>query len=371
MENSQTHIYKVNNSTVELIFGDILNSQADVLVISGSIGLPMIGGLPGVVLSRAGATVLADAQKHGDTKLGDVVVTSAGTLPYKYLFQAVTVTKHAEVVAHLSDEENSQVHDYIIGQAISKSLRLMSAMDLNSIAFPCLGLGVANMGLNGVAKITAKTICEFLYRTNKAISVKIYILDTNNVYNRANYLPFFEWMAAYSHEYRRKLEMEAEAEPFNISIATAQEISSEIEKIEENPHKVFISYSSKDIEKATAIGSILDSMGVRYWMDRKSIYSGSNYKELIVKAIKTTEIVLFLSSENSNRSRNVAKEISIADENKKVIIPLRLDNYPMHERIAYDLSSIDSLDLFSMDGKSVEKLKQAIRGQLRRQTAKQ
>lgn len=361
MANSKT--YKINNSSVSLIFGDILDSKAEALVISGSIGIPMRGGLPQYVRAKASDSVLIDARKHPNAKLGDVVVTSAGNLKNKYLFQAVTVTKYSEVSAHFSCEQNPKVYEYIIGHSISKSLRLLSAMELNSIAFPCLGLGMANMPMDAVAKITAKTICQFLCRTNKSINVEIYIYDSYDVYGRFDYLPFFEWLAAYSHEYGKKIEETDTEESVAINNSIGN-IDSEIEKIEKRPHKLFFSYSRKDSEKVDALCVILDQMDIPYWIDRDGVFSGSNFKELIVKAISTTDIVLFLSSENSNRSANVAKEISIADQYDKIIIPVRLDSSPMHPKIAYDLAGIDFLDLFTFDEKSVTKLKNAILGQL-------
>lgn len=355
--------YSINNSTVSLIFGDILESNADALVISGSIGVPMRGGLPQYVRTKASDSVLVDAQKHPDAKLGDVVVTSAGNLPNKYLFQAVTVTKFSKVYPHISSEENPKVYEYIIGHAISKSLRLLSAMDLNSIAFPCLGLGMANMPMDAVAKITAKTICQFLCKTNKSLHVEIYIHDAYDVYSKFDYLPFFEWLAAYSHEYGKRIEERDGSEDI-VFTARAENIDNEIEKIDSRPHKLFFSYSRKDTEKADVLCRLLDAMDIPYWIDRDGVYSGSNFKELIVKAISTTDIVLFLSSEHSNKSTNVAKEISIADQYNKIIIPVRLDSSPMHPKIAYDLVGIDFVDLFSFDEKSIAKLKSAILGQL-------
>lgn len=363
MENSEVKTYKINNSVVKLIFGDILTSNADVLVISGSIGIPMQGGLPQYARDKAGDCVLIDTKKHSTAKLGDVVVTSAGNLSNKYLFHAVTVVKYAEVLPHTYSEDDPKIYEYIIGHSISKSLRLLSAMDLNSIAFPCLGLGMANMPIDAVAKISAKTICQFLCKTNKSINVEIYIHDSYDVYKKFDYLPFFEWLAAYSHEHRKKLEQEYDKE-FAISTISNDNLDGELEKIENRPHKIFVSYSRLDSEKADTICRLIDSMGFPYWIDRDGIFSGSNFKELIVKAISTTDIVLFLSSENSNKSINVAKEISIADQYNKLIIPVRLDSSAMHPKIAYDLAGIDFLDLFTFDEKSISKLKNAILGQL-------
>ena len=355
MENLKT--YKINNSTVTIIFGDLLTSSADALVISGSVGLPMRGGLPGIVRAKAGESVGIDASKHPDSKLGDVVVTSAGELKNKYLFQAVTVTRYTEVLPNLSRENIPQVYEYIITHAINKSLRLLSAMELNSIAFPCLGLGMANMPLEGVAKLTAKTICNFLLRTNKSITIELYIKDTYEVYNRFDYLPFFEWFAAYSYKAEKTMEgydrkiIPIVPEP----IPTPPTIKD---------HRVFISYSRKDSEIAKRICDLLDNMNVSYWIDTDGVYSGDHFKEIIVKAISSSEIVMFLSSEYSNQSDNVAKEISLADKYDKIIIPVRLDNSPMHPRIDYDLSGIDFVDLYSFEEKSIAKLRNAILGHL-------
>jgi len=48
----------------------------------------------------------------------------------------------------------------------------------------------------------------------------------------------------------------------------------------------------------------------------------------IVDAIEKSDLVLFISSVNSNASHNVAKEISIADKFKKTILPVRIDDAP-------------------------------------------
>ena len=48
-----------------------------------------------------------------------------------------------------------------------------------------------------------------------------------------------------------------------------------------------------------------------------------------------------MSSENSNKSRNVVSEVSIAVEYGKKIIPVRLDMSPYSESIEYDIINHD------------------------------
>lgn len=354
--------YKINNSTIRVIYGDLLSSSADAIVISGSVGLPMMGGLPQLVRGKAGEFVASDAAKHPDAKLGDVVVTTAGQLKNKYLFQAVTVSEYRDTLPDVSREQTPEVYEYILTHAINKSLRLLSAMELNSIAFPCLGLGMANMPIEGVAKLTAKTISNFLMRTNKSVSVELYIKDTYDVYSRFDYLPFFEWFAAYSYKAEKSIESENQVEGFDDLNFGDVEIPG-VETLNKG-HRVFISYSRKDSEIAKGICDTLNKLSIPYWIDIDGVYSGANFKEVIVKAISSSEIVLFLSSENSNKSDNVAKEISIADKYGKVIIPVRLDMSPMNPKMDYDLAGIDFVDLFSFEEKSLTKLRNAILGHL-------
>lgn len=105
-------------------------------------------------------------------------------------------------------------------------------------------------------------------------------------------------------------------------------------------------------------------MDIPYWIDIDGSYSGENFKEIIVKTLKRVDLVLFISSEQSNKSNNVAKEINIADKLNKTIIPIRLDNYPYASRIEYDLIGIDYIDYIDRNPIALEKLRKSILGRL-------
>ena len=78
--------------------------------------------------------------------------------------------------------------------------------------------------------------------------------------------------------------------------------------------------------------------------DFDGIFSGENFKEVIVDAIETAKVVIFVSSVNSNASRYVIREIGCAVQRNKTIIPLMLDNSPYAKSIAYDIGDIDQID---------------------------
>lgn len=61
-------------------------------------------------------------------------------------------------------------------------------------------------------------------------------------------------------------------------------------------------------------------------------------------AIDTAQVVLFISSEHSNESVNVIREIGYAVKQNKIIIPILLDEYPYAKSIRLDIADIDQIN---------------------------
>ena len=76
--------YKFNNSEVKIIFGNILDSLASVIVSSDDSEISMGGGVSGSILEAGGQVVQDDAQRKLPVDLGDVVVSTSGNLQYQY-----------------------------------------------------------------------------------------------------------------------------------------------------------------------------------------------------------------------------------------------------------------------------------------------
>jgi hypothetical protein len=73
--------YQVGPSTLSLEFGEITTSTAAVLVSSDDSYLTMGGGVSAAIRRAAGQGILLEVAKKIPAKLGDVVVTGAGSLP--------------------------------------------------------------------------------------------------------------------------------------------------------------------------------------------------------------------------------------------------------------------------------------------------
>lgn len=107
---------------------------------------------------------------------------------------------------------------------------------------------------------------------------------------------------------------------------------------------------------------LLDANSITYWLDTEKNRMGSEFMGDIVDAIEKSDLVLFISSVNSNASHNVAKEISIADKFKKTILPVRIDDAPYSSVIEYDC--VDYIDYSKRSNESFEKLRKSILARL-------
>ncbi|MFZ2098049.1 MAG: TIR domain-containing protein [Anaerolineales bacterium] len=109
-------------------------------------------------------------------------------------------------------------------------------------------------------------------------------------------------------------------------------------------HDVFISYSNKDKPVADAVVAGLESKGIRCWVAPRDITPGSSWGQAIINAIETSRFMVIILSGNSNRSKQVVREVERAVANDVIIIPFRIENIDPTGAMAYFLSSEHWLD---------------------------
>lgn len=335
--------YTFNNSILTIKFGNIVDSKSDVIVSSDDSLISMGGGVSLAILKAGGPDVIRDAQKMCPAPLGDVVVATAGNLEHqKYIYHCITIDqkRHLQILGKMVTVTEEDILDYLLQHSVDKCFQLLQAMELGSIAFPALGAGVARIPIRKVIEQMSIAIARNLANTNKSLSVELYLYDIYHLYSESDYITLFESMAAKAAlvEYEKKLTSQEE----NVAYPSADVRPLTLRG--DMTHKVFISYSRKDQVVADILCKILKDNGIDYWIDKNGIYSSFNYKEMIVDAIDVSKAVVFVSSENSNSSVNVIREIGYAVNMNKPIVPLILDEAPYARSIRLDISDIDKID---------------------------
>lgn len=140
-------------------------------------------------------------------------------------------------------------------------------------------------------------------------------------------------------------------------------------------YDVFISYSRKDYvdnqgnvmedSPVNRIIQFLDEKNISYWVDKEGIYSGREFVEVLANAIADSKMVIFVSSKNSNSSIYTTGEVFEAIENKRLIIPVKIDNSQYNPKFKLLLRPLDFIDYSKVDAlsdllRAIEKEKEII-----------
>ena len=89
---------------------------------------------------------------------------------------------------------------------------------------------------------------------------------------------------------------------------------------------VVISHSSQDVELSEKVCELLESHNIGCWISERDIHPGASYPEEITRAIGNCKIVLLIASIAMNSSDHIKNEIELAVDNKKIILPFKIDD---------------------------------------------
>jgi len=104
--------------------------------------------------------------------------------------------------------------------------------------------------------------------------------------------------------------------------------------------EVFISYAKPDRSSALDLAGELRAHGFSVWIDQGSIGGAKNWATEIVQAIDGCSTMLVLLSPNSLASLNVAKELHLASEKRKNILPVMIEKVALPANFEYSLAGL-------------------------------
>ena len=113
--------------------------------------------------------------------------------------------------------------------------------------------------------------------------------------------------------------------------------------------EVFISYSSLDRDRVMPVVESLRGNGISVWVDEGNIHAADLWSEQIVQAIADCHVMVVMLSQNSTDSHNVVKEVMLASEQKKVLLPVYLEPAEVPAKLQYQLAGIQHLELYGQD----------------------
>jgi len=117
--------------------------------------------------------------------------------------------------------------------------------------------------------------------------------------------------------------------------------------------EVFISYSSQDRDRIIPIVQYLRNSGISVWVDEGNIHAADLWSEQIVQAIADCRVMVVMLSVNSTDSHNVVKEVMLASEQKKPLLPVYLEPAEIPAKLQYQMAGIQHLELYGQDEQQV------------------
>lgn len=112
---------------------------------------------------------------------------------------------------------------------------------------------------------------------------------------------------------------------------------------------IFISYSSHERKSAIALRNRLQVKGYSCWMDESNIKAAAQWSTEIVKAIENCRVFIILLSPASLASHNVVKELTLASESRKKIIPVILQPVIFSHEVKYQLAGLHHVEYNAFD----------------------
>jgi O-acetyl-ADP-ribose deacetylase len=170
MENFMS-TYKLNNTTLVLLRGNIVDAQVDAIVNAANSGLAGGGGVDGAIHRAGGPTIMEECRKIGGCPTGSAVVTAAGRLKAQYVFHAV-----GPIYGHHRDDAR------LLAGAYQSCLDLAEQYAVKSIAFPSISTGVYGYPVGEAAPIALRTVIEHIQKPTSLQQV-LFVLFSNDIYS--------------------------------------------------------------------------------------------------------------------------------------------------------------------------------------------
>jgi hypothetical protein len=84
--------------------------------------------------------------------------------------------------------------------------------------------------------------------------------------------------------------------------------------------EIFLSYSRHDQQFADSLTNSLETHGIQVWVDQQNLQGGDSWRSAISEAITGCDAFVVVLSPDSVRSKNVAKELSMAESHDRHIL---------------------------------------------------
>src|SRR4051794_8170367 len=130
--------------------------------------------------------------------------------------------------------------------------------------------------------------------------------------------------------------------------------------------RLFVSYSRSDAQFVGRLTAALEADGHDVWVDTEDIAGSEQWRASIVAGVQRADAVLLVVSPRSMTSPNVEREVTVAAEESRRIVPLVLEPADMTGSILFELAGAQQI---SFAGRDFTVAMEELRAELRKLSA--
>src|ERR1700687_4147 len=119
---------------------------------------------------------------------------------------------------------------------------------------------------------------------------------------------------------------------------------------------LFISHVSEDRMAAMDIVSELERRGIPCWIAPRNIAPGHPFDDEIASALERCRAMLLIFSDLCNESEYIRREVTVAGESRKTIIPFRIEDAQPRKGLRVRLSVLHWIAAFVSRERAIDEL---------------
>lgn len=131
---------------IVILAGDLVEQEVDAIVNAANNDLQLGGGVAGAIRRHGGPSIQDECDRHGSVKVGEAAVTGAGQLKAKHVIHAASMS----LGGRTTSESLSSSMDAVF--------QIAKTIDVQTIAIPAVGTGIAGFPLDDCARIMAGSL---------------------------------------------------------------------------------------------------------------------------------------------------------------------------------------------------------------------
>ena len=150
---------------VVIIAGDLTEQDVDAIVNAANNDLVLGAGVAGAIRQRGGPTIQDECTAHGPVRVGEAAITGGGALKARYVIHAASMALGGRTTATS------------LAASITATFDIARRSDVDTIAVPAVGTGIAGFPLDECARVMATCLSRALHAGWEPLEVRFVLYD--------------------------------------------------------------------------------------------------------------------------------------------------------------------------------------------------